>query len=397
VQEMSPRGQECPRHISAGLSYAVGVDKDLAGFAGLEALHGFAEIFHGDAVGDDGMKIQLAAFEQRRHLIPGLIHAASVDALDGDAFEDDVFGEVQRDGLGGETEEGDAAAASDDVEGCSDRVGMAGHFKDDIDAEASGFFHDDVVDVFFRGIKNVVGVHLAGDAGAMLVDFDGEDGSRAHGFGDGDGEQADGSASGDGDSFGGNFSGENRVDGVAKRIEDRSVFSGNGGVELPDVRFGNDDVFGEGSVGVDADDLDVLADVGFAGAALQALAASDVHFGGDEVSLFDAGDFIAEGGDFAAELVAGDERRVNAVLRPAVPVVNVEVGAADGGHFDFDEDLVAAEGGNFYFANVGARGCFRLDHRQHCCRHDCLPMRLIYAETQTYDSSIAAAALRGLT
>jgi hypothetical protein len=39
-------------------------------------------------------------------------------------------------------------------------------------------------------------------------------------------------------------------------------------MEFPDIRFGDDDVLGESSVGVDADDFHVLADVGFAGAAL---------------------------------------------------------------------------------------------------------------------------------
>jgi len=45
--------------------------------------------------------------------------------------------------------------------------------------------------------------------------------------------------------------------------------------------------------------------VSFASAALQALAASDVHFGGNEIAFLDAGDFIAEGDDLAAEFVSG--------------------------------------------------------------------------------------------
>ena len=65
---------------------------------------------------------------------------------------------------------------------------MSGHFQDYIDAEAASLFHDDGVDVFFRGIQDVVGLHLAGDPGAMLIDFDGEDGGGAYRFGDGDGE-----------------------------------------------------------------------------------------------------------------------------------------------------------------------------------------------------------------
>ncbi len=65
----------------------------------------------------------------------------------------------------------------------------------------------------------------------------------------------------------------------------RGVLARDRRIELPDIGLGNDDVFGEGAVGVDADDLHVLADVRFAGAALQALAAGDVHLGGDEVAF----------------------------------------------------------------------------------------------------------------
>src|SRR6266478_4016319 len=74
---------------------SVGIDQNLSGFPSLHTRNGLRKIFHRDAVGDDRMQVELAALEQRGHLIPGLIHAASVDALDGDAFEDDVVREVQ--------------------------------------------------------------------------------------------------------------------------------------------------------------------------------------------------------------------------------------------------------------------------------------------------------------
>ncbi len=81
----------------------------------------------------------------------------------------------------------------------------------------------------------------------------------------------------------------------------------------------------------------MLADVRLANAALQALAAGHVHLGGNEVAFLHAGDFIANGFDGAAELVAGDERRMNAALCPLVPLVNVQIGAADGRHLDLDQ------------------------------------------------------------
>ena len=145
---------------------------------------------------------------------------------------------------------------------------------------------------------------------------------------------------------------------------------GIAGIELPDIRFWNDHVFGEGAVSVDADDLHELADVGFAGAALEALAASHVHLGGNKIAFLDAGHFVAEGHDFAAELVPRDQRRMNAVLRPAVPLINVEIGATDGGHLNLDQDIGASEGRNFDFTNFRTGRSLRLHNGEHGLGHD---------------------------
>ena len=124
------------------------------------------------------------------------------------------------------------------------------------------------------------------------------------------------------------------MDGVAHRIHDGADI-GRDAVELHDVGGRHRDVFGEGAVAVDADDLSAVAEVGVAGAALEAVAADDVAFGGDQVAHGEeaAGRRLrAELGDLASELVArsttgGRSRR----LRPAIPLPDVQVGAADAG------------------------------------------------------------------
>src|SRR5258708_39944880 len=79
---------------------------------------------------------------------------------------------------------------------------------------------------------------------------------------------------------------------------------------------------------------------------------------------------------------------MNASLSPAVPFIDVEIGAADGGDFDFDEDLGAAVGGNFDFANLRARRGFRLDHCEHGAGHGS-PLMSAELEAQTIYSSLA--------
>ncbi len=207
--------------------------------------------------------------------------------------------------------------------------------------------------------------------GAVLVDFNRKHRSRAHRLGHGNRKQSNRPAAGDGHALGCDLPGQHRVHRVSQRIENRRVLQRNRGIELPDIRLGNHHVLGERAVGVHANDFHVLADVGFAGAALQALAAGHVHLGGNEVAFLHAGDFIAERGHFAAELVPGNQRRMNPVLRPAVPVVNVQVGAANGRDFHLHQHVGAPESWNLDLANLRARGRFRLHDRQHCCRHNC--------------------------
>src|ERR1019366_3013917 len=104
-----------------------------------------------NTVGDHGMQVKLVGLEQCGHLIPGLVHAASVDALHGRAFEDDFFREVEFDWLGGNSEEGHAATETQDFESCSDGFGAPGHLQHDVHAGAAGVVHHDLVHVVLGG------------------------------------------------------------------------------------------------------------------------------------------------------------------------------------------------------------------------------------------------------
>src|SRR5437899_10805482 len=61
---------------------------------------------------------------------------------------------------------------------------------------------------------------------------------------------------------------------------------------------------------------------------------------------------------------------MNAVLRPAVPVVDMQVGAADRGDVYFDQHVGAPEAGNLNFANLRAWLGFRLDYCKHSIGHE---------------------------
>ena len=95
------------------------------------------------------MKIEFPALEQSRHLIPGLIHPTPADALNGDALENNVFREIQRNGLGSKTEQRNSSAAPDDIKSGSNGARVTCHFKHHVHAQSARLLHDHRACVFF--------------------------------------------------------------------------------------------------------------------------------------------------------------------------------------------------------------------------------------------------------
>ena len=110
------------------------------------------------------------------------------------------------------------------------------------------------------------------------------------------------------------------------------------------IRRRHHDVFGKRAVAVDADDARVLADMAVARAALEAMPADDVSFGGDELTDPQARDAIPEPLNLTGELVTHHDGRLDATLRPRIPIGDVEIGAADAGMPDGDQHFAGARG-----------------------------------------------------
>jgi hypothetical protein len=80
------------------------------------------------------------------------------------------------------------------------------------------------------------------------------------------------------------------------------------------------------------------------GAALQAVAAGNVHLRRNKVPHRKPLYALTERRDGAAELVAGDIGRLDAILGPVVPVEDVQVRAADAGSLNGDENVGRSAG-----------------------------------------------------
>ena len=113
---------------------------------------------------------------------------------------------------------------------------------------------------------------------------------------------------------------------------------------MPHVRLGDAEILGEGAVAVHADALRLAAEVALARAAV--VPAHDVAFATHALADLDALYVRADFDDFADVFVADGERRLDLLLRPGVPLVDVDVGSADGGLLDLDEDIVYAHLGH---------------------------------------------------
>ena len=194
-----------------------------------------------------------------------------------------------------------------------------------------------------RGIDGEGDADFFGEVAAVLVGVGDDDVACSGVVGYGGGHDADGTGSGDEDVFAEDREGEGGVDGVAEGIEDGGDLGVDAGAVAPDVGHRDDDELGEGAVAIDADAEGVGAEMAAAGEAVAAASADDVALSADELADGEVGDVGAYGDDFADELVADDEALPDGGAGPGVPLVDVEVGAADAGVEDADLYVVDAD------------------------------------------------------
>ena len=134
--------------------------------------------------------------------------------------------------------------------------------------------------------------------------------------------------------------------GVAEGIEDGGHVEIDSLVVTPDIGHRQRDVLGESARPVDADAHGVGAQVAPAGEAVAAAAADHVAFAADDVAREEIGHIGADRLNPADELVADRHGHGNGLLRPLVPLVDVDVGAADAGLQHANQHVVDADLGN---------------------------------------------------
>jgi hypothetical protein len=197
---------------------------------------------------------------------------------------------------------------------------------------------------------------------------------RAHVLGDAGGDDADRAGAGDQHVLADQVELQRAVRGVAVGVEERGQLGGDLVGDRPQVGGRHGHVFGERTVAVHADAHRVRAQVLAPGAAVAAVAAHDVALGRDAVADAVTGHARAHLHDAPDELVADGEAGLDGALAPLVPLVDVQVGAADRGLLQLDQHLVRADLGHRHFfhpdAGLGValdQGFHRLRHGETCC------------------------------
>ena len=130
-----------------------------------------------------------------------------------------------------------------------------------------------------------------------------------------------------------------RVHGIPKGVEDRGDVEVDLRQMRPQVSRGHHDELGESTIPLHANAHCVRAERPASGHAVATAPADDMPLGADELAGVDRGDILPELDDLADELVADDQSGLDRVLGPLVPRVDVEIGAADAGAEDADQDL----------------------------------------------------------
>lgn len=130
------------------------------------------------------------------------------------------------------------------------------------------------------------------------------------------------------------------MNGISERIEDTSNFDVYARIVMPDIRHGKADVLGEASRTIHADAAGMGTQVTPARETVAAPSANYVTFSADKLARKEVRHIRSDCRDFANKLMADHHGNRDSFARPGIPLVNVHVGAADGGAPNPNQNIV---------------------------------------------------------
>jgi hypothetical protein len=159
------------------------------------------------------------------------------------------------------------------------------------------------------------------------------------------------------------------VDCVTERIEDRGDVAIDVWFVMPNIRHGQNEIFGECTGSIDTYTLGIFAKMAATCEAVSTATAYHVTFTADDFAREKVVNIIADRYNFTDKFMADDHGDRNGLLGPSVPFVDMQVGPADSSAIDADQHIVDTVLGNrdLFQPQAGLRMAF--DQGLHCLDH----------------------------
>src|ERR1035437_7386425 len=298
-------------------------------------------------MGDHRLDIN-ASFEQYAHLVPGLVHLASVNALNGQHVEDHGL-PVDRELLSRDAKQRDTSAVEHIRQHLGKRRWDARHFKTNIKTLFHSEFFLDILEVRFLDIdryRNVAHPFCQIEPVLIYIGYNDITGPRM--TRDRRSHDADRTRTCDQNVLAKHLEGKSCMDRISERIEDSRDLEIDVILMTPNVRHRQSDVFGEAAICINADPARVRTKVPAPGHTVTAPAAYEVPFTADEITDVKIIDIRSDTNDLTDEFMTDRRGHLDGRLRPWVPVVNVKVRSADTAFLYADHHVVYA---HFWFGN----------------------------------------------
>lgn len=316
---------------------------DFATLSTLHGVHGQIKFFEGKSMGDDRAEIDTSALEEIAHAVPRLPQTPPDDAMDGDAFEDDIVRPVEIDGVIGDAKERGCSARTEQLESLADGDGCARKFEQAIGTSAVGYFCYCCGEIITARVEYHICTHALCQIEAVGADIGGDDGCGTRRAKYTDRHQPNRATASYQHAFSACVECERGVNGVAKIFQEGGDFPGHVGRVAPYVGGGQAHIFSEDAIDIDTEDFGVATDVGISHLTLVAASADNVAFCRDKIAYGDVGDVCANIDDFATHLVTDDEGWDDSMLRPRIPPPNMQIGPADRCSSHFDKHIFRAD------------------------------------------------------
>ena len=122
---------------------------------------------------------------------------------------------------------------------------------------------------------------------------------------------------------------ERGVDRITERVEDRRDFQIDVRLVLPDISYRNGNQLGKSAIGVYTDSPCICTKRTAAGHAITTSATDQMPLGADDIARLEIDHVRADIDDLTDKFVTDGSRNPDGLLCPVVPVINVEVRAAN--------------------------------------------------------------------